>query len=325
MCSIGSFSRTYPVASCTMNGCCQNVSSFYSGRETVEEEDIINGIVYTFRPGAITQGNIFGTWEDVYAAVRAFSGDCIILFDDSLMPFGEPIVIPPGDWNLTRVGFLAPIASIHSPPVIYTLLNISDGATLNGLYAIDGPLFVNYLGTTQPAITLHTTQESKQSSFALKNGVRLKCSGTQPFIDLGGYFAELIMLFGSVVYGTVPTDSVSTVEPIRCSASTNGNIIVMTGYSVLNDNSVSGTFAAIIRANPGTSITVPLVQTNLASSFIQYGYTSADTYQRSVAPTVNDDTNIGYKVSDFWLNTTGPTGYIAYDVSAGAAVWHQIP
>ena len=46
-------------------------------------------------------------------------------------------------------------------------------------------------------------------------------------------------------------------------------------------------------------------------------------YQKTTAPTVNDDTGDGYKVGDMWLDTTNDIIYQVIDVTAGAAVWRK--
>ena len=46
-------------------------------------------------------------------------------------------------------------------------------------------------------------------------------------------------------------------------------------------------------------------------------------YAASVAPTVNDDSGVGYSVSSFWIDTTADIAYICVDASSGAAVWKK--
>lgn len=41
----------------------------------------------------------------------------------------------------------------------------------------------------------------------------------------------------------------------------------------------------------------------------------------TTAPTVNDDTNDGYKVGSLWIDTTNDVAYVCVDASVGAAVW----
>lgn len=51
---------------------------------------------------------------------------------------------------------------------------------------------------------------------------------------------------------------------------------------------------------------------------------SPSNYSASSAPTVNDDSNDGYTVGSFWVNTTADLAYICLDASVGAAVWRQV-
>jgi len=46
-------------------------------------------------------------------------------------------------------------------------------------------------------------------------------------------------------------------------------------------------------------------------------------FEKTSAPTVNDDENDGYRVSDVWLDLTTDIAYRCMDVSAGAAVWKE--
>ena len=42
---------------------------------------------------------------------------------------------------------------------------------------------------------------------------------------------------------------------------------------------------------------------------------------KAAAPTVNDDTSLGYEVGDIWIDETGDKTYQAVDITDGAAVW----
>jgi len=47
-------------------------------------------------------------------------------------------------------------------------------------------------------------------------------------------------------------------------------------------------------------------------------------YEKTAAPTVNDDDSAGYLIGDIWLDTTNDLAYISLDVTTGAAVWTDI-
>lgn len=46
-------------------------------------------------------------------------------------------------------------------------------------------------------------------------------------------------------------------------------------------------------------------------------------FEQNSAPTVNDDQNDGYRVSDIWIDLSTDTSYRCLDASAGAAVWKE--
>jgi len=46
-------------------------------------------------------------------------------------------------------------------------------------------------------------------------------------------------------------------------------------------------------------------------------------FEKITAPTVNDDENDGYRLSDVWINTVTDKAYRCLDASVGAAVWSE--
>lgn len=47
-------------------------------------------------------------------------------------------------------------------------------------------------------------------------------------------------------------------------------------------------------------------------------------YGATTAPTVNDDSSVGYSVGSIWVDTTADVVYVAVDVSVGAAIWKDV-
>lgn len=47
-------------------------------------------------------------------------------------------------------------------------------------------------------------------------------------------------------------------------------------------------------------------------------------FLRAAAPTVNDDENDDYRVSDIWIDETNDKVYFCLDATAGAAVWVEV-
>lgn len=52
--------------------------------------------------------------------------------------------------------------------------------------------------------------------------------------------------------------------------------------------------------------------------------TKTSIYTSTSDPTVNDDIDLGYKIGDFWLNTTDAGLFVCCDNADGAADWDEI-
>lgn len=282
------------------------------------------GTTLVFRPNYTgnTYDNIFGSWIDLYSKLQTIPAPKSIFMDDSLLPFGDPIIIPPGNWDMSGTLWYHDICSVHAPPpIIFTQILISDGATINGICGFSGPMIISYAGTTGPAITLDTTPSSRHAAIKLEYGAQITTTGTQPFLRLIDGFAEIITNFAAVIFGTTSTTP-ATVPTLDVAAGTQ-LIIVLGAQSTLEDNSISGPGSALcVRLIPGCITSIPPVQTLVPTFFITSVYTSPDTYTRSFPPNINDDESVGYKIGDLWIDTSaGNALYIAVLVSTGAAVW----
>ena len=240
-------------------------------------------------------------------------------FDDSLIGIGDPIIIPPGTWDMTNVVWYVKICSLNTPPNLFTQINISDGATVNGLGGISGPIMATHFGTTSAAITLSTLPFSRQAAFYLTDGAQIASGGTQPFVRLVEGFAEVITQFANILYGT---DTISTVPVV--SADDASQLIIVLGVDcTLEDNAVGGTGNILcVRLTPGTHTSIPPVQTLPGTFSVGSTYTNSDTYQRPGAPTNTDDDSKGYKIGDLWIDTGSSMLYTSLNVTLNSAVWH---
>src|SRR5689334_19776452 len=157
-----------------------NSIQFSDGSQVLDVGATLPGSVYVFRPGYTgSSGSIFGDWEALCSAVAASELPKYIFFDNSLLATPTtPIVIPIGDWDMTGVTW------ITSPATLQLTVTVADGATLNGLWGIDGPFSVTYNSAAQPAITLAITALSTYRSFTLDNGANLFATGTEPFMRI---------------------------------------------------------------------------------------------------------------------------------------------
>lgn len=288
------------------------------------------GAVLVYRPGfQPNANNIFGDWQSLYNATLSVAGPKHIYFDDMLLPFGDPIVIPPGAWNMQDVSWVVKLCMIHTPPDIYTKIQISNGATVHGLCSIVGPMLVDYKGTTEPAFIFNTLPQSRSAAFVLSFGAQIMCSGTQPFWRVDGGFAEIIQLFQSRIYGVAPAadpgNPVSTVPPIATNDASAQMICVLSAGCTFENNVVSGTtgFVLLVRLESGVITSVPIVQPYYSGGIqLTSAYTSSDTYTRGIAPTNTDDSNAGYKNGDQWIDTGANFIYFAIDTNPGSAIWN---
>jgi len=287
------------------------------------------GSTVVFRPqySGDTSNGVFGKWAELCAVLPYIEGPKYIFFDDSLLPFGDPIVIPPGAWDMTEVTWYVKLSMIHSPPVIFTQINISDGATVNGLCGISGPSVTTYFGTTTPAFTPVNIPNTRNAAIALTDGAKIACLGTQPFISISDGFYEIINTFATQWIGIPlvvppPGTPYSTTNPISVGATAQLIFVMGTGC-ICDDNVISGNGDLLFIRLAPVILSIPLVQPNFTGTMnVNSEYVSPDTYKRTIPPIATDDENVGYKVSDVWVDTVALKFYTAVKVNVGAAVWN---
>jgi hypothetical protein len=270
----------------------------------------------TFRPGYTgdNTNGIYGNWVDLYNDLVKINGNKIILFDNLLIPNNVPIVIPPGNWDMTNTTWQTSMCGLIPPPELFIQLSISDGATVNGLCGIDGLLTVTYFGTTQPAITVNQQPNEKHALLYLNNGSSINIAGSQPFISVISGFYEILLSFGTHIQNGP--------NVVNCSTGAQ-TVIGLNTYSNLADNVLSGNGSFIIlRFAPGSDISIPIAQPGITGTIaLLTFYNTPDTYSRSAPPTPNDDSNLGYKIGDNWVDTSTNNIYFATNVTPTAVVW----
>jgi len=278
------------------------------------------GGTFVFRPHYVgpTSNNIFGSWAELCDAIKVDTGTIkCIAFDRSLMVDDEHFVIPVGEWDMTNISWKIDLCMLQQPPVeIFNLIDVSDGATLNGLCGINGPMMVLYNSTVQPAITVSLETDATMSAILLTSGASIICTGTQPFLKLVQGFYEIIMNISPTIgNGLVPVIDVVNGAQL---------IVPMFGRAVITDNSFSGAGAVFfISLTPGNEISIPLVQPNITGTKeISMNYTCPDVYKRIVNPVATDDQTVGYKIGDMWVNTSIDKYFTLVRSDVGAAVWN---
>lgn len=104
-----------------------------------------------WRPGAVSSGNVYGTWAEVVAAVAVLNGSITIGIDTDL----APAVVPPGSYDLRPAGVSGPVVLVAASklnPFIAPFITLGPGAvTIAGLTELDGVSIVN--SSTVPVIS----------------------------------------------------------------------------------------------------------------------------------------------------------------------------
>lgn len=109
-----------------------------------------------WRPGAVSTGNVYGTWPEVVAAVAALNGEVSIGIDTTI----APATIPVGAWNLRPAGVTGPVTMVGATPTVAApFVTIANAAVtihgLNGLLdvQIDNRSTSNVMTTGPDAIS----------------------------------------------------------------------------------------------------------------------------------------------------------------------------
>lgn len=273
-----------------------------------------------YRPGYIGPllPSVYSTWLDAYNAstLYAASGPRTIILDSSL----GPLVIPAGSWNMDNITLYSSVCDVQtgSPPI----LTIEDGATLNGLCSIYGVITCDYQGTLNACINISGITNPTQTSLILDYGAQIKCSGTQPFIRFSDPPpTQLVLGYGADVIN-------SPVPVLDVLAGANVIIVGLGNISSLNDGTISSALTSqilIVIGTPSfsvtldTSISQPLVLGGI--SIINLITNSPFIYKKLNPPTVNDDSTLGIKEGDTWIDTIAKNVYICADATPASAIW----
>jgi hypothetical protein len=281
----------------------------------------------TYRPGYIGPkiDNVYTSFAEVSAALNMASG-CKFLCIDPQDVLPGPVIIPPGEWNMKDVKWVTPLDYLRWNvfPGGIVLLQIQDGATFPGLSYISGPFNIEYQGTTGPAITI---PDGGGGILLLELGIRLYCTGGREFVRVGPNTAyEVVVNFGcGILRGAIGGNA-----PVVFCEDTSQFILLFAGCQCIfeDDTLASDPTALVIVIKDCVNIqaSIPLVQTGVTGTLLfNDEYANVPMIKRTnIAPTVNDDSSLAYKTGDLWIDSTGPSAYIAVDVTVGAAVWTLI-
>lgn len=309
---------------------CRNLNALYAniGQLNNQKRNPFPGEILTYKPNSGVNGvqNVYSDWKSLYSSLLTIQGPKIINFDDSLLPFGDHIIIPSGEYDMEDTLWTTTFCLIHTTLSPFNILTPSvdlvDGVKINGLCGVVGPLAIYYYGTTEPAMTINAPVNTR-GSFILNEGANIFCMGSQPFIHLeNGLFEFIIFSVGRVNYS-------ATTKIIKISNNSALLIPIFSG-AFLEDDTIEGgasTTLLIVKLAPGSNLSTSTnpdflsVQPSfLGNMQIVNTYTNPDVYNRALAPIATNDNTQGYKIGDTWvLNNTDY--YVAVDVFSGAAVW----
>jgi len=115
-----------------------------------------------WRPGAVSSGNVFGTWAEVVAQVATMDGAITIVVDMD----AAAAVIPAGAWDLRPAGVSGPVTLVaggQTTPYFSQFVTIANAVvTIHGLTGLDGIQIVNQ--STANVITISAALEQEEFS-----------------------------------------------------------------------------------------------------------------------------------------------------------------
>lgn len=226
-----------------------------------------------WRPGAVSSGNVYGTWQEVVDAVSLLNGAITIGIDTDT----APAVIPPGAYDLTSAGVSGPrilVNASKAPPFIAPFITLGPGAvTIAGLTALDGVSMLNQ--STVPVITF---TDNKSFSIEKEGGV-FQDVGAAAFIAVTatGFvdlllkgFSQIVSLGGTNAI-TVAAGGVLTIK-VSDSAEIGQNMLV----AAAGTTGVAVDYFATFGTQAGAPTTNPQIrQSGSAAILVGTGKTAA--------------------------------------------------
>lgn len=254
--------------------------------ETYKNLPLMGGALYVYRPGYTGPEikGIYSTWSALYADLSSVASFKVIYFDDT----DGSLIIPPSStpYDMTDVEWRFLVCF---PPTGVSTINVTiqDGCTFKNLCSISGLLNLDYQGTTQPCMVYDplgvepAVENTTTLSLFLTNGATISCSGTREFLRIVSANHITLMNIGSVI-------AANAYQPIFIAAGGAEQIIMLTAFTTINDDTLRGTgTVAILRgalnAQTGTtSASQPnftgtfIFQDGTEASNIPYSNTSGD-------------------------------------------------
>src|SRR5271163_83806 len=90
----------------------------------------LGAIIY--QPGGVSAGDTVATWAEVQTFIAATHGKCVVYVDDSIT---SPAPVP-GTSGITECFGRVTVQPYKVDSIIFTVLEVEDGATLSNLYEV---------------------------------------------------------------------------------------------------------------------------------------------------------------------------------------------
>lgn len=144
-----------------------------------------------WKQGGVPDGIVFSTWADVVVEINKVNGACNVFIDSSISPC---VVSTPinGQGRLTfSAGFP-------------TSMTINTDATITGLRAFDGPLFVQCANANAPHLVI-----TPDAFLYLRNGANIITLGAAPVFSLSTARINVVLDNAIIINQTAPIFNVS--------------------------------------------------------------------------------------------------------------------
>jgi len=159
----------------------------------------VQNSVFVYRPGEPNpNGNVYATWEDVYAAASPVQGTRTIQVDDSLV---SPAIVPAGVWDMYDITLSGSISQFDVSGGSFAVLEVQDGASFVTLNEVQDFLEIVSVSTS-PIIT---APAGGTHGIFIHRGSTIRSTSGVPCIDVPGGSTYLV---GLDLLGAVGTDAV---------------------------------------------------------------------------------------------------------------------
>lgn len=184
-----------------------------------------NNVIY--QPGGTSNGPVVATWEEVKAFIALKSGACIIYVDDSIT---SPALVP-ATAGVTECFGRVELRPFKVDSIIFSVLEIEDGATLSNLYQVtDLELRLNCQSATK-SLTWTGTPNGGFLILWQFGYLSMATTATQPGISVIAGQTVLIQADNNgIIYGqdfttfTVPLATVAATGEFQIEANNNSEI-----------------------------------------------------------------------------------------------------